>query len=76
MTTNEGGRMMSDQPTTLRSSLLDRIQPAPARPEEAAATAVLVRTANALHRLERLAEAMEQAASEGERQLAIIKGRL
>jgi hypothetical protein len=66
---------MTDQPT-LRASLLDRLPPTPVRQEEPSATAVLVRTADALHRLERLAEAMEQAADEGERQLAIIKGRL
>jgi len=37
---------------------------------------VMTRTADALHRLERLAEAIEKATAEGERQLAVIRGRL
>jgi hypothetical protein len=62
----------------LSSSLTDRIltAPNPVRQEEPSAVAVMVRTANALHRLNRLAEAMEHVADEGERQLAIVRGRL
>lgn len=72
---------MSDQaaiqPRNLRESLLDRSAPATVKADVAtAATATMVRTADALHRLERLAEAMEKAAAEGERQLAVIRGRL
>jgi hypothetical protein len=71
---------MSDQaaiqPRNLRESLLDRPAPAPVKTDVTAATATMVRTADALHRLERLAEAMEKAAAEGERQLAVIRGRL
>jgi len=72
---------MSDQaaiqPRNLRESLLDRSAPATVKTDVAtAATATMVRTADALHRLERLAEAMEKAAAEGERQLAVIRGRL
>jgi hypothetical protein len=74
---------MSDQPTMPRPSLLDRGAIAPTRPEKvvqpaavAVADAVMIRTADALHRLERLAEAMEKVAEEGERQLADIRGRL
>jgi hypothetical protein len=74
---------MSDQaaiqPRTMRDSLLDRSAPTPATVKAdvaTAATATMVRTADALHRLERLAEAMEKAAAEGERQLAVIRGRL
>jgi hypothetical protein len=58
---------MSDQSTILKSV---------AREPQAVATAVLIRMADALHRLDRLAEAMEKAAAEGERQLSVIRGRL
>lgn len=75
---------MSDQPTTsLRSSLLDRVNEAAASRQAQlqpaavnVADAVMIRTSDALHRLERLAEAMEKVAEEGERQLAEIRGRL
>jgi hypothetical protein len=62
---------MSDQTVKpMRTSLLEqgRVEPV--------ATAVMTRTADALHRLERLAEAIEKATAEGERQLAVIRGRL
>lgn len=67
---------MSDQgttqPKTMRDVLAERnLNAVPDR-----GTAVLVRTADALQRLERLTEAMERAAAEGERQLATIRGRL
>jgi hypothetical protein len=55
----------------LRESLLDR---SPARAPSPVST--MVRVHDAMHRLERLAEAMEKAAEEGEKQLAMIKGRL
>jgi hypothetical protein len=68
---------MSDQstiqPKTLRDSLLDRPQ---AIRQETTGVATMVHVADALHRLERLAEAMERVAAEGERQLAVIRGRL
>lgn len=70
---------MSDQQTTTKMPMRDSLL-ARQRDNEIVspvnATAVMVRTADALHRLERLAEAMEKVAAEGERQLAVVRGRL
>jgi len=62
---------MSDQaPANLR----DRLQP---RPQEVITKpAVLTRAADAMHRIERLAEALEKTADELERQLSTIKTKL
>lgn len=71
---------MSDQQTTtkmpMRDTLLTRDRTRDEVVTPVNATAVMVRTADALHRLERLAEAMEKVAAEGERQLAVVRGRL
>lgn len=57
---------MSDQaPVSLR----DRLNTAPR-------VSTMTRLHDAMHRLERLAEAMEKAADQGEQQLEKIKGRL
>jgi len=63
----------TSQPKPMRDVLAERhLNPPPERRFDQ----VMVRTADALNRLERLAEAMEKAAIEGERQLAVIRGRL
>lgn len=62
---------IASKPQTLRESLRDR--PTAAVPSP---VATMVRVHDAMHRLERLAEAMERAAEAGEQQLAAIKGRL
>jgi predicted transcriptional regulator len=61
---------MSDQaPASLRARL--------AQPQEVITKqSTLTRAADAMHRIDRLAEAMEKAADELERQLATIKGKL
>lgn len=62
------------EPTNLQQAMKAAERPAP--PQLITRTAVMTRMADAMHRLDRLAEAMERAADEAERQLSIVKARL